>query len=96
MFKNYLKYGYYPYYLSNAKYNTLFLQTLQQNINVSIESDLLYVYPKNSMVPVLKKSKLCSLLLSKSVPFEPNISEMKKAAEIADDRTLKRVSLKVG
>lgn len=87
LFKNYLKYGYYPYYLSMPN-TTLFLQTLQQNINVSIESDLLYVYPKLNGTSIKKIKTLLSIII-KSVPFEPNISEMKKAADIADDRTLK-------
>ena len=87
LFKNYLKYGYYPYYLSMPN-TTLFLQTLQQNINVSIESDLLYVYPKLNGTSIKKIKTLLSIII-KSVPFEPNISDMKKAAEIADDRTLK-------
>ena len=87
LFKNYLKYGYYPYYLSMPNI-TLFLQTLQQNINVSIESDLLYVYPKLNGTSIKKIKTLLSIII-KSVPFEPNMSDMKKAAEIADDRTLK-------
>lgn len=87
LFKNYLKFGYYPYYLSMPNI-TLFLQTLQQNINVSIESDLLYVYPKLNGTSIKKIKTLLSIII-KSVPFEPNISDMKKAAEIADDRTLK-------
>lgn len=87
LFKNYLKYGYYPYYLSMPN-TILFLQTLQQNINVSIESDLLYVYPKLNGTSIKKIKTLLSIII-KSVPFEPNISDMKKAADITDDRTLK-------
>ncbi|MBP6497912.1 MAG: AAA family ATPase [Campylobacteraceae bacterium] len=87
LFKNYLKYGYYPYYLSMPNV-TLFLQTLQQNINVSIESDLLYVYPKLNGNSIKKIKTLLSIII-KSVPFEPNLSDMKKAADITDDRTLK-------
>ncbi|WP_041963278.1 ATP-binding protein [Sulfurospirillum cavolei] len=87
LFKNYLKYGYYPYYLSMPN-TTLFLQTLQQNINVSIESDLLYVYPKLNGTSIKKIKTLLSIII-KSVPFEPNMSDMKKAADITDDRTLK-------
>ncbi|NBK99313.1 MAG: 3-dehydroquinate dehydratase [Erysipelotrichia bacterium] len=87
LFKNYLKYGYYPYYLSLPNL-TLFLQTLQQNINVSIESDLLYVYPKLNGTSIKKIKTLLSVII-KSVPFEPNMSDMKKAADITDDRTLK-------
>jgi predicted AAA+ superfamily ATPase len=87
LFKNYLKFGYYPYYLSLPN-ELMFFQTLQQNINVSIESDLLHVYPKlngNS----IKKIKMLLAVIIKSVPFTPNMSEIKKATDITDDRTLK-------
>ena len=87
LFKEYLRYGYYPYFLSMPN-EIMFFQTLQQNINVSIESDLLYIYPKlngNS----IKKIKMLLSVIIKSVPFEPKISELKKATDIKDDRTLK-------
>ncbi len=87
LFKEYLKHGYYPYFLSMPN-EVLFFQTLQQNINVSIESDLLNIYPKlngNS----IKKIKMLLSVIIKSVPFEPKMSELKKAADIKDDRTLK-------
>ncbi|WP_324171560.1 ATP-binding protein [Sulfurimonas sp.] len=87
LFKNYLKHGYYPYFLSMPN-EVLFFQTLQQNINVSIESDLLNIYPTlngNS----IKKIKMLLSVIIKSVPFEPKMSELKKAADIKDDRTLK-------
>ena len=87
LFKEYLKHGYYPYFLSMPN-EIMFFQTLQQNINVSIESDLLNIYPKlngNS----IKKLKLLLAVIIKSVPFEPKISELKKATDIKDDRTLK-------
>ncbi len=93
LFKDYLKYGYYPYYLSMPN-EILFLQTLQQNINVSIESDLLNVYPKlngNS----IKKIKMLLAVIIKNVPFEPKMSELKKAADITDDRTLKEYLCKL-
>jgi predicted AAA+ superfamily ATPase len=87
LFKDYLKHGYYPYFLSMPN-EILFFQTLQQNINVSIESDLLNIYPKlngNS----IKKIKMLLSVIIKSVPFEPKISDLKKAVDIKDDRTLK-------
>jgi len=87
LFKEYLKYGYYPYFLSMPN-ETLFFQTLQQNINVSIESDLLHIYPKMSGNSIKKIKMLLSVII-KSVPFEPKISELKKATDIKDDRTLK-------
>lgn len=87
LFKDYLKHGYYPYFLSMPN-EVLFFQTLQQNINVSIESDLLNIYPKlngNS----IKKIKMLLSVIIKSVPFEPKMNDLKKAADIKDDRTLK-------
>lgn len=87
LFKSYLKFGYYPYYLSLPN-ELMFFQTLQQNINVSIESDLLSIYPKlngNS----IRKIKLLLSVIIKSVPFTPKMSELKKATDISDDRTLK-------
>lgn len=87
LFKNYLKHGYYPYYLSMPN-EVLFFQTLQQNINVSIESDLLNIYPKLNGNSVKKIKMLLSVII-KSVPFEPKMSDLKKAADIKDDRTLK-------
>jgi len=87
LFKDYLKHGYYPYFLSMPN-EVLFLQTLQQNINVSIESDLLNIYPRLNGNSVKKIKMLLSVII-KSVPFEPKISTLKKAADIKDDRTLK-------
>jgi len=87
LFKDYLRHGYYPYFLSMPN-EVLFFQTLQQNINVSIESDLLNIYPKlngNS----IKKIKMLLSVIIKSVPFEPKMSDIKKATDIKDDRTLK-------
>ena len=87
LFKKYLKYGYYPYFLSMPN-EVLFFQTLQQNINVSIESDLLNIYPKLNGNSVKKIKMLLSVII-KSVPFEPKISTLKNAVDIKDDRTLK-------
>lgn len=87
LFKDYLKHGYYPYFLSMPN-EILFFQTLQQNINVSIESDLLNIYPKLNGNSVKKIKMLLSVII-KSVPFEPKMSDLKRAADIKDDRTLK-------
>ncbi len=87
LFKKYLKHGYYPYFLSIPN-EILFFQTLQQNINVSIESDLLSIYPKLSGNSIRKIKLLLSVII-KSVPFEPKISDIKKATQIKDDRTIK-------
>lgn len=87
LFQTYLKCGYYPYFLSLPN-ERLFFQTLQQNINTAIESDLLNIYPKLNGSSI-KKIKLLLAVIIKSVPFKPNMSNLKKAVDIKDDRTLK-------
>ncbi len=67
---------------------TMFFQTLQQNINVSIESDLLSIYPTLNGNTIKKIKKLLSIIM-KNVPFTPNISALKKSIDVKDDRTLK-------
>jgi len=87
LFKEYLEIGYYPYYL-NIKDKTLFFQTLRQNINTTIESDLLSVFPKLNGLSIMKL-KLLFNAISKSVPMSINLTELKKIIDVKDDRTLK-------
>ena len=56
LFRDYLKFGYYPYYLSMSN-DLLFFQTLKQNINVSIESDFLSLLEEKYLCEVGGKSK---------------------------------------
>ncbi len=76
-FKNYLDYGYYPFYKQNKKF---FLSKLENTINLVIESDLPITFniePKN----IFKLKKLLSLLcLSK--PYELNITKLAQKIEI--------------
>ncbi len=87
LLKAYLKIGYYPYFLSMPNEN-MFFQTLRQNINVSIEGDLLSIYPTLNGNSIKKLKKLLAIII-KSVPFTPNMSSLKKAIDVKDDRTLK-------
>ncbi len=87
LFRDYLKFGYYPYYLSMPN-DLLFFQTLKQNINVSIESDLLNIYPSLNGKSI-KKIKLLLSVIMENVPFTPTISSLKKSVDVKDDRTLK-------
>lgn len=87
LFRDYLKFGYYPYYLSMPN-ELLFFQTLKQNINVSIESDLLNIYPSLNGKSI-KKIKLLLSVIMENVPFTPTISSLKKSIDVKDDRTLK-------
>jgi len=87
LFRDYLRFGYYPYYLSMPN-EAYFFQTLKQNINVSIESDLLNIYPSLNGRSI-KKIKLLLSVIMEHVPFTPTISRLKKSIEVKDDRTIK-------
>jgi predicted AAA+ superfamily ATPase len=87
LFKEYLEVGYYPYYF---EYNNKeqFQMALEQNIHVTIESDLLAIYPSltgNS----IKKLKSLLKVISASVPFTPDMKKLKNIIGIGDERTLK-------
>ena len=93
LFKKYLKSGYYPYSLSIDD-EDIFLDMLKQNINVSLSSDLLFVYPSldgNS----IKKLKLLLSIIMESVPFVPVIEKLKHSLDVGDGRTLKDYFIKL-
>lgn len=87
LFKEYLEIGYYPYYF---EYNNKeqFYMALEQNIHVTIESDLMAIYPSltgNS----IKKLKSLLKVISSSVPFTPDMKKLKNIIGVGDERTLK-------
>lgn len=70
-FPNYLKYGYYPFFLENLNSYT---QKLYEAIQVAIEIDIAQfeqVQPSN----IIFLKKLLDII-SKSVPFKPNLSNI--------------------
>ena len=87
LFKEYLRVGYYPYFLGMQN-ESMFFQTLRQNINVSLEGDLLSIYPTLNGNSIKKLKKLLAIIMQ-SVPFTPNMNELKKIIEVKDNRTLK-------
>jgi predicted AAA+ superfamily ATPase len=87
LFRDYMKFGYYPYYLGLPN-EMFFFQTLKQNINVSIESDLLNVYPSLNGRSI-KKIKLLLAVIMENVPFTPTMTSLKKSVDVKDDRTIK-------
>ena len=87
LFHRYLECGYYPYFLSMPN-ESMFFQTLKQNINTTIEGDLLNIYPTLNGKSI-KKIKLLLSVIMENVPFTPKISALKKATEVRDDRTIK-------
>ena len=61
---------------------------LEQNIHVTIESDLMAIYPSltgNS----IKKLKSLLKVISASVPFTPDMKKLKNIIGVGDERTLK-------
>ncbi len=87
LFKDYLRFGYFPYFLE-FKDESVYHITLEQSIHTTIESDLLAVYPKLSGRSIQKLKKLLNVI-SESVPFTPDLKRLKKIVEIGDERTLK-------
>lgn len=87
LFKEYLKYGFYPFY-REVNDLAVFQLLLEQNMHTTIESDLVAIYSHltgNS----LKKIKQLLSFIAQSVPFIPNWNKIKSIVEISDDRTLK-------
>lgn len=87
LFKNYLEYGYYPYF-REYRDKTLFYLTLEQNIHTTLESDLMAIYPSLSGNSIKKIKKLLSII-AEAVPFTPDLKKIKTALDIGDERTLK-------
>ena len=70
-FRNYLQYGYYPYFLEEARDYQL---TLEQTLQLVVEIDMKYLPGFDSG----KSRKLLQLLkvIAASAPFKPNISKL--------------------
>jgi predicted AAA+ superfamily ATPase len=70
-FDNYLRYGYYPYYLENVINYSL---KLSSTINLIIETDMpLFL---NIDIQYINKLKRFLNLLSSNIPFKPNVSNL--------------------
>jgi predicted AAA+ superfamily ATPase len=87
LFKSYLEYGYYPYF-KEYKNKDIFYITLEQNIHTTLESDLIAIYPSLSGNSINKIKKLLAIIAS-SVPFTPDLKNLKTALDVGDERTLK-------
>jgi predicted AAA+ superfamily ATPase len=87
LFKQYLEYGCYPYF-KEYKNKDLFYITLEQNIHATVESDLSSVFPGLNGAGIKKIKKLISFI-AESVPFTPDLKNIKRLLEIGDERTLK-------
>ena len=75
LFKEYLKEGYYPYFL-----NTGYYLRLNKTINVILENDI----PKFAELSISMSNKIKTLLfiIAQSVPFKPNYSKIARDLDI--------------
>jgi predicted AAA+ superfamily ATPase len=87
LFREYLEYGYYPYF-QEYKNKKLFHITLEQNVHTTLESDLIAIYPSLSGASVKKMKKLLAIIAA-SVPFTPDLKNLKNTLDVGDERTLK-------
>jgi len=86
-FYTYLRTGYYPYYFEILEKKAYYI-TLEQNLHITVESDLAAIYPHLNATSI-KKIKLLLTHLASSVPFTPNWTRLAQTLEIGDVRTLK-------
>ena len=77
-FKNYLHYGYYPYFSENE---LIYPQKLSETIALALHTDLpaFYDISYNS----IEKIRLLLHIISESVPFKPNISKLSERIGIS-------------
>ncbi|MEA3521381.1 MAG: AAA family ATPase [Campylobacterota bacterium] len=81
-FKDYLQYGFYPFYLEDKD---TFNIKLSEAINKTIDIDLLKIYNIDSKK--LRNIKKILSMLCTSVPYKPNITSLANAVEV-DPKTL--------
>jgi hypothetical protein len=77
-FDNYLKYGYYPYYLQNKEYYSMRLSNI---INQVIETDLPQILKVD--IEYINKIKRFLNILANDIPFTPNITSLSNAIGVS-------------
>ena len=87
LFKEYLKKGYFPYFVEFDDIS-IYYMVLEQGIRTTIESDLLSIYPTLNGSSIKKIKRLLSVI-AESAPFTPDLKRLKRIVEIGDERTLK-------
>jgi hypothetical protein len=88
LFHNYLKTGFFPYFREYQHLEHYYI-TLEQMIHTTLESDLLSIYPALNGSSIKKIKKLLTIIAA-SVPFTPDLKNLKLLIDIADERTLKK------
>jgi predicted AAA+ superfamily ATPase len=85
VFQEYLRLGYFPYFLEHPDEDT-YLRTLEQGLHTTIESDLLSIYPRLAGVSI-KKLKMLLSAIARSAPSTPDMKPLKQIIEVGDERT---------
>lgn len=88
LFNTYLKQGYYPYYKENKRF---YWSKLANTVNLTLETDLPAVEPIE-MYSIRKIKKLL-WIISQSVPFTPNTTELAKELEVSRNSLLNYLTL---
>ncbi len=78
LFNDYLRYGYFPYFLENR---SAYLQKLAGTIDVVLESDIPGII--NLPMASVEKMRLLLSIISEGVPFQPNIYKLSEKTGIA-------------
>lgn len=87
-FQNYLKSGYFPFFLEAKK---TYFQKLQETIHLVIDSDITpYEQLQQSTTKTLKK---LLFVLSESVPFTPNINKLSEKLETPRNTVLRLLDI---
>ncbi|MCK5056627.1 MAG: ATP-binding protein [Candidatus Aminicenantes bacterium] len=89
LFKDYLKFGYYPYFIEHRDQIEEFYIKLMQDVRKTVVEDSLNVHPNLNGVSINKILRLLSLL-TEFVPYTPDLNDLKRKLEIGDIRTLKQ------
>lgn len=89
LFREYLRFGYYPYFVDHRDQLEEFYLKLEQDVRKTVENDSIEVNPALNGASIKKILKLLSLL-TESVPYTPDLNDLKRKLEIGDIRTLKR------
>lgn len=87
LFAAYLRHGYFPFFFETRD-EAVYHRLLEQNIHVTLESDLLAVHPALTGGTTKKIARLLSVIAA-SVPFKPDFSALRRLMEVGDERTLK-------
>lgn len=88
LFQNYLQYGAYPYYIEGID---SFPEKLQKTLQLTLEVDINAV--ENMDFEMIFKLKKLINLISTSVPFTPNVSELARKSGISRPSLLRALDL---